>query len=620
MPVPAASGHTSSLTRMLAAFVREHWRAYGAAAAMLSCIATMTVWIPRQVGHVVDTLVAGGLQGPALVEQLGLLVVAGLAIYLLRVGWRLLLFKAAYQLGARLRTRLFTRLALQGPAYFQQQRTGDLMALATNDIDAVEQAAGEAMLAGFDGTQTLLLVLAMMTVAIDWRLGLAALVPFPLMGVAFWWISGHLHQAAQDSLTRFGDLNQQVQESLAGVRTLRALGLVSRSERRFAELAEHAAEAAFRSQRWEAAYEPAVGMTLGLATAIALAVGGWLVARHEISIGQLTAFTMYLGQLIWPMFAAGWVLALLERGRAAWARLTPVLDAPLTLADEGRAALPAHATLRAEGLGFSFPGAKRPALAGLDLTLAPGRTLGIVGATGSGKSTLVRLLLRQAEPDAGRLTLGGVPLPELPLATLRAHIAWVPQEPFLFSASVADNIALARAGATPADIEAAARLAAVHDDIARLPGGYATEVGERGVTLSGGQRQRVAIARALLSQGSAGPSPASLTPSGGGGDEAPNWGPTSSPLLVLDDALSAVDTGTETAILEHLRELRAARPDRSVIVIAHRLSAVMDADEILVLKQGHVIERGTHQQLLALGGWYASQWRYQQIEASLEAA
>ena len=279
--------------------------------------------------------------------------------------------------------------------------------------------------------------------------------------------------------------------------------------------------------------------------------------------------------------------------RQAWARLAPVLDAPLTLADEGRTPLPADTTLRAEGLVFSFPGARRPAVEGLDFELPPGRTLGIVGATGSGKSTFVRLLLRQAEPDAGRLSLGSVPLPELPLATLRAHIAWVPQEPFLFSATVAENIALARPQATPAEIEAAARLAAVHDDIARLPHGYATEVGERGVTLSGGQRQRVAIARALLAE---------------------------APLLVLDDALSAVDTGTETAILQHLRELRAARPDRSVIVIAHRLSAVMEADEILVLRQGQVIERGTHEALLQRGGWYASQWRYQQIEASLESA
>lgn len=588
-----AAPEPTSLSRLLGAFVREHWRAYAAAGAMLSCIAVMTVWIPRQVGHVVDALVAGRLQGEGLLQQLALLVVAGLVIYLLRAGWRLTLFKAAFRLGARLRTRLYARLALQGPAWFQAQRTGDLMALATNDIDTVEQAAGEAMLAGFDGSQTLILVLAMMTLGIDWRLGLAALVPFPLMGLAFWWISQHLHTAAQDSLTRFGDLNQQVQESLAGVRTVRALGLVARSEQQFHALADRAAEASFRSQRWEASYEPAVGMTLTAATAIALAVGGWLVSRHEISIGQLTAFTMYLGQLIWPMFAAGWVMALLERGRAAWARLAPVLDAPLTLADAGRAVLPPAAPLQASTLTFSFPGASRPAVEQVDFMLAPGRSLGIVGATGSGKSTLVRLLLRQAEPDAGRLTLGGVPLPELPLATLRAHIAWVPQEPFLFSASVADNIALARPGATPAEVEAAARLAAVHDDITRLPAGYATEVGERGVTLSGGQRQRVAIARALLSD---------------------------APVLVLDDALSAVDTGTETAILDHLRALRAARPDRSVIVIAHRLSAVMDADEVIVLRQGQVIERGTHEQLVAAGGWYASQWRYQQIEASLDAA
>ena len=582
-----------SLTRMLAGFVRQHWRAYAASALMLSCIAAMTVWIPRQVGHVVDGLVAGHLRGAALLPQLAGLVAAGSAIYLLRVGWRLALFKAAYRLGALLRTRLFARLALQGPSYFQAQRTGDLMALATNDIDAVEQAAGEAMLAGFDGSQTLLLVLAMMTLGIDWRLGLAALLPFPLMAAAFWWISRHLHQAAQDALNRFGDLNQQVQESLTGVRTLRALGLTSASEARFGALAEHAAEASHRSQRWEAAYEPAVGMTLALATAIALAGGGWLVAHRELTIGQLTAFTMYLGQLIWPMFAAGWVLALLERGRAAWARLAPVLEAPLTVADHGTQGLPRPAAWVAEGVSFTFPGAKRPALDAVSFTLAPGRTLGIVGATGAGKSTLVRLLLRQSEPQSGRLTLGGVALPELPLATLRHQLAWVPQEPFLFSATVAENMALAKPHATPAEIEVAAQRAAVHEDIARLPRAYATEVGERGVTLSGGQRQRVAIARALLSEAD---------------------------LLVLDDALSAVDTGTETAILEHLRQLRGARPDRSVIVIAHRLSAVMDADEVIVLKQGRVIERGTHAELLALGGWYAAQWRYQQIEASLEAA
>ena len=581
-----------TLTQMLAGFVRRHWRAYASAAAMLAIIAMLTVWIPRQVGHVVDGLVAGSLRGQGLLVQLGLLVGASASIYLLRVGWRLSLFAAAYRLGQQLRTRLYERLTLQGPAFFQAKRTGDLMALATNDIDAIEMAAGDALLAAFDGSLTLALVLTMMTFGVDWRLGLAALLPFPLMGFAFWKISEHVHVAWQSSLGRFSGLNQHVQEGLAGVRTVRALGLVDRNVRQFSELAAGAAEASYRAQRWEAAYEPAVGMTLGLATVIALGLGASLVARSELTIGQLTSFTMYLGQLIWPMFAAGWVLSLLERGRAAWGRLAPVLEAPLTLDDSGTAELPARAEIRFEHLRLRYPEADRPAVEDLQLALRPGQTLGLVGPTGAGKSTVLRLLLRQFEPDQGQVLIDGRPLTEFRLASLRQAIAWVPQEPFLFSASVADNIALAKPDASRAQIEQAARMAAVHDDVLRLPQAYDTEVGERGVTLSGGQRQRVAIARALLSD---------------------------APILLLDDALSAVDTGTETQILDHLRTLRAKRPERSVIIVSHRLSAVMEADHIAVLRQGRITEQGSHDELLERQGWYAQQWRYQQLEASIEA-
>jgi len=581
-----------TLTRMLAGFVRRRWRAYGSAAVMLAAIALLTVWIPRQVGQVVDGLAAGALRGPALLHQLALLAAAGLAIYLLRVGWRMALFAASYGLGRELRTQLYARLTLQGPAFFQARRTGDLMALATNDIDAIEMAAGDALLAAFDGSLTLLLVLAMMTLGVDWQLGLAALLPFPLMAFAFWKISDHVHLAWQSSLARFSDLNQHVQEGLAGVRTVRALGLVERNARQFGERAASAAEASFRAQRWEAAYEPAVGMTLGLGMAIALGFGGWRVAHSELSIGQLTSFTMYLGQLIWPMFAAGWVLSLLERGKAAWERLSPLLDAPLTLEDRGTAPLPARPAIHFEGLGFAYPQAAAPALKDLTLALHPGQTLGIVGPTGAGKSTLLRLLLRQFEPGQGQVLIDGRPLPDFTLASLRTAIAWVPQEPFLFSASVAENIALARPEASRDEIQQAARLAAVDDDIRRLPQGYDTEVGERGVTLSGGQRQRVAIARALLSE---------------------------APILLLDDALSAVDTGTETQILDHLRELRAARAERSVVIVSHRLSAVMEADHIVVLRGGRIVEQGRHAELVEQAGWYAQQWRYQQLEASIEA-
>jgi ATP-binding cassette, subfamily B, multidrug efflux pump len=578
-----------SLSRLIGGFVLRHWRAYAASGVMLFGIAVLIVWLPRQVGRMVDALVARQLHGDALLREVGLLLAAGVAIYGLRVAWRLQLYSAAYRMGVELRTRLYQRLALQGPRFFQTRRTGDLMALATNDVDAVEMAAGEAMLAGFDGTLTLVLVVGMMTLGVDWRLGLVVLLPFPAMALSFWWISRHVHDASRQALNVFGQLNDHVQETLSGVRTLRALGLEARSSHRFAQLAKDAADASFQSQRWEATYEPAVGFTLTAAIVLALGFGGWLVWRGEMTVGQLTSFGMYLGQLIWPMFAAGWVLALIERGRAAWGRLEPVLAEPLTVDDHGRIDSVLPGPIDVQDVHFSYPGQAAPALHGVSLHLHAGQTLGLVGPTGAGKSTLLKLLLRQWAPQQGVIRWGELPLADYTLAALRAGIAWVPQEAFLFSASVAENIALARPDATREQIEAVARQAAVHDDIQRLPQGYDTPVGERGVTLSGGQRQRVAIARALLAD---------------------------APMLLLDDALSAVDTVTEAQILGALSD---ARQGRTVIIASHRLSTLLDADQIVVLRHGQVTERGTHRELVDHHGWYATQWRVQQLEASLDA-
>jgi ATP-binding cassette subfamily B multidrug efflux pump len=488
-----------------------------------------------------------------------------------------------------LRERLYGRLALQGAGFYQHQRTGNLMALATNDIDAVEMAAGEGMLAAFDGTLTLVLVVAAMWVGVDARLAAAALLPFPFMALSFWWLSRHVHEASRRSLERFGALNDHVQETLSGVRTVRALGLQARSEAQFSQLATGAAQASFDAQRWEAAFEPALGFTLSAATALTLGVGGWLIWQGQLTVGQLTQFSLYLGQLIWPMFAAGWVLSLIQRGKAAWGRLQPVLDMPLSVDDHGSIAQVAPGPLSAQGVQFRYPGQGRFALDGVSFDLQPGRTLGLVGPTGAGKSTVLRLLLRHHAPEAGGLRWTGLDLRDYTLDALRAAIAWVPQEAFLFSAPVAENMALARPGATREEIVQAAKLAAVHEDVVRLPHGYDTPVGERGVTLSGGQRQRVALARALL---------------------------TDSPLLLLDDTLSAVDTDTEARILAHLRQ---ARSGRTTIIVSHRLSAVADADEIVVLREGRVAEQGGHAALLAANGWYARQWRYQQLEASLDA-
>lgn len=591
-PTPARTPHDRGLGALVRDFMRSHAVDYAAAAVMLALIATTIVWMPRQIGRLVDGLVSRELHGPQLLTGVGWLVAAGLAVYGLRVAWRIRLYSASYRMGVDLRAALQARLSVQSPRFYQGHGTGELMALATNDVDAIEMAAGEAVLAGFDGSLTFALVLFAMVAGVDARLAAVAMLPFPFMAFAFWRISTRVHEHSRRALDGFGGLNDHVQETITGIRTLRALGLEGVSARRFSALAHSAGDAALRAQRWEAAYDPAIGIALSGAAALSLSYGGWLVWRDELSIGQLTSFGLYLAQLVWPMFAAGWVLALWVRGRAAWTRLSAVLEEPLEVGDAGQIGRVVPGELVLRDIRLVYPGAGAPALGGVSLCIPAGSTLGLVGPTGSGKSSLLRLLLRQWTPAGGRILWNGVPLDDYRLSALRAAIAWVPQEPMLFSTSVAENIALGSPAADRGRIEWAARLAAVHEDILRFPQGYDTLVGERGLTLSGGQRQRVAIARALLAD---------------------------APLLLLDDALSAVDADTQHRILA---QLRSQRTGRTVVVVSHRLSTLADADHIVVLRHGRVVESGTHGQLLALGveaGWYAQQWRIQQLEASLDA-
>ncbi|MFK7964373.1 MAG: ABC transporter ATP-binding protein [Burkholderiaceae bacterium] len=581
----------ASLIGMVFSYIRRNANAYALAAILLVGVALVTAWVPRKVGQTVDAFVAGDLSGGDLLAPVALLLAAGIAIYLMRVTWRIKLYGTAYWLGVSLREALYRTLAGHGPAFFQQRRTGRLMALATNDIDAIEMAAGEAFLAGFDGTLTLIVVIAMMSLGIDWRLTLIALMPFPLMALSFWWISRQVHHASRAQLEAFSKLNEQTQQTIAGVHTVRAIGLEQQTHQAFSDLTASAADAGFQELKWESAFEPAVGLTLGSAIVLVFAVGGSFLLAGELTIGELTAFTMYMGQLIWPMFAMGWVLSLIERGRAAWLRLAPVLTSPPDIDDSGSVETVPNAPLQIKHASLTYPGQTQPALQDIDLCVEPGKTIGIVGPTGAGKSSLASLVLRHYQPASGTITWGNTSIKAFTLDALRAATAWVPQEAFLFSSTLSENIALADPTASVQAIEQVARLAALHQDIAEFPAGYDTLVGERGVTLSGGQRQRVAIARALLAN---------------------------APLLILDDALSAVDTETEASILGHLRALREQQPGRSTIIISHRLSAVLDADEIVVLQSGRITARGSHTELVAESGWYARQWQYQQLEASLD--
>ncbi|OIN09206.1 ABC transporter ATP-binding protein [Oceanisphaera psychrotolerans] len=575
------------LFRQLAWFFRAHWRTYSLALIMLATVSAMNMTIPYLIGLTVDQLVAsadGEAEGRLLLLILGL----GLAVYGLRLGWRRVLFGTSYRLGNLLRRRFFERLTRQGQAFYSHHNTGDLMARATNDIDAIEVAAGEGVLSGFDGLLTLLLVLIIMFGLIDWRLALVALLPFPLMGLAFYRISNRIHHHFGAALEQFSVLNDKAQEAIAGIRLVKSMGRETIESRQFGAIAEAATLRNYQVARAEALYEPVVFLSMSAALLLTLGFGAWLIWHQQLSVGQLTSFTLYLAQLIWPMFAFGWLLNIVERGSAALTRVQDLLAIPDSVPDLGTRE-PQGADLRVEQLDFRYPDSRQPALQHVSLTLAPGQVLGIAGPTGAGKSTLLQLLMRYWEADSGQITLGAVPLAEYRLDALRRQFAYVPQDAFLFSAGIADNIAFGRPGASRQDIMEAARQACVHDDILRLPGGYDAQVGERGMSLSGGQRQRLAIARALIS---------------------------TAPVLILDDALSAVDVDTEQRILQQLRR----RQGQSCIIVSHRLSALEHADRTLVLQHGHIQQSGHHTELVKQDGWYSRMWTYQQLEARLDDA
>lgn len=569
-------------------YFRLQWRRYSIAMALLSLVALLNLLPPWISGRVVDAVAAGTLTMDDLLRQLALILLVAAFVYVFRYLWRLSLYSASYQLGALLRRRFYEHLLRQPPAFFQRHKTGDLMARATSDVNAVEMFAGEAMLAMFDGVLTGVVVLCVLLFGIDWRLTLVALLPWPLMAYWFWRINTELHAGFVSAQEQFSVLNDRAQESITGIRMVKAYGLEQRAIASFDAAALAASDANMRVARSEAKYDPVIFLTVGSSFLLAIACGAWLIHRGELSVGQLTSFTLYLGFLIWPMFAYGWLLNLLERGVVAYRRLNEVMETAPDIADTGTRDIAPNATLQWDVQAFRYPDHEQVVLANFGGRLPSGHSLGIVGVTGSGKSTFVRLLLRQYEHPQVHFRFDDVPLGDIKLESLRRHIVVVPQESFLFSTTIAANIALGNPDATPDSIAQAARLANVHDDILAFPDGYDTLVGEKGITLSGGQKQRLAIARALLMDAA---------------------------ILVLDDALSAVDVATEQQILQHLREARRAR---TTIIICHRLTAVEQADHIVVLSHGQPTEQGRHHELLATDGWYAQMYRYQQIEQAVE--
>jgi ATP-binding cassette subfamily B multidrug efflux pump len=570
-------------------YFRSQWRRYTAAILMLIGVDFLEMTIPWITGRVIDHVVEGTLTSPILWRFVAMLIAIAVAVYVMRYLWRVFLFYSSFHLAETMRQRLYAHMTRMSPQFFRQHRTGDLMARATNDISALEMTAGEGVLSGIDGLVTGVLVIAIMMLMISWKLTLLALLPFPLMAWYFMIIGKRLHVGFRDAQERFSDLNDRVQESVSGIRMVRAFGLEEQEDREFLRIADRAAEANIRVAATDSLYDPAIFITVGSSFLLCISAGAVLVESGQLTLGQLTSFTMYLGFLIWPMFAYGWLLNIVERGSAAWERIESLLLTPSPVQDTGQVSQIPDGSVQIDIASFAYPDSHAPALHDIHLRVAAGDTVGIVGATGAGKTTLISLLLRSFDDPGCAISIGGVPVQQLTLDALRGAIAMVPQDPFLFTASIAENIAMGRPDASLDEIRAVAQLASIDKDILRFPDAYDTLVGERGITLSGGQKQRIAIARALL---------------------------LDAPILILDDALSAVDVATERNILMHLRQVRAGRTS---FVLCHRLSAVEDASEIIVLSHGSVTERGTHQALLAQRGWYAQMHDYQKLERTVES-
>ncbi|EGR4673705.1 ATP-binding cassette domain-containing protein [Vibrio parahaemolyticus] len=569
-------------------YFRQKWKHYVGSILLFAVISALQLVPPKAVGVIVDGVVDNTLETNTLIMWLLGLIVLLFTIYGCRILWRIWLFGASWELGTILRNRLYRHLSTQPPRFFERYKTGDLMARGTNDVRNIVMTAGEGVLTAADSVITGIAVLIIMVTQVSWKLTVMALLPMPFLTVIIFFIVRILHQRFRVAQEAFSSMSDMTQESLNGVRMLRAFGLENQEQQRFEDVVDDTGAKNIAVARVDARFDPAIQLTIGLSFLLSVAAGAYLVDKGEITLGDLTAFTMYLGLMIWPMLAFAFLFNILERGSAAWNRLQEIFDEQPEIIggtqplDEKP--LPLHIKIDAFHWSKELP----PALAVVDVTLEPGKMLGIAGPVGSGKSTLLTLLLRQHDLENGTIQFGDVKIKDAILPQWRNRFAVVNQSPFLFSKSIFDNIALGNPQATKEQVYQAAKLACIHDDIEKFPDGYQTEVGEKGITLSGGQKQRIAIARAML---------------------------LNAQVLVLDDALSAVDGRTEHQILKNLE---THYRDQALIVIAHRLTALETADEIIVLNHGHVTERGKHHSLLEHQDWYAEMFQYQKLEQAME--
>lgn len=569
-------------------FFKDYWKSYATAILALMAVALLQLIPPRIIGLVIDQIGAGIITQQSLMELLVILSLTAIGQYVLRYVWRVRIWGNAARLERIIRNRLYRHFTNMDSEFYQKYRTGDLMAHATNDVSSLRMVAGGGIVTMADSLSITVVTITAMFIVVDWRLTLLAVLPLPLLAVVSRYLGKMLHSRFRDAQEAFSDMNNKVQESLQGIKVIKTFGQEVEDTDEFKIQTENIVDKNREVYKIDSLFDPALSLIIGLSYVIAVIVGGYLIIDAEITVGEFVTFISYIGMLIWPMFAIGRLFNIIERGSASYDRIEILLNEKSSILEKDHAIkTKPSGDLEFSVDSFTYPNDKKATLKSIHFNIPKGHTLGIVGKTGSGKSSIVKLLLRDFDHYDGEIKIAGHDIREYSLDSLLHTIGYVPQDNFLFSTTIRDNIRFSDPTISQEEVEKAAKIADIHDDIIEMPDGYDTQTGERGVSLSGGQKQRVAIARALIKNPE---------------------------LMILDDSLSAVDAKTEEEILQGLRELR---DDQSTIIIAHRISSLMHADEILVLEDGVISERGTHDNLLANDGWYKEMYNKQQLEDKL---
>ena len=549
----------------------------------LSLVAVLNLIPPMVMGHVIDAITLGNLTQSDLLLNLIYLLLSAFGMYYLRYVWRMYILGTSYRLGQIMRSRLFEHFSKMSPAFYQTYRTGDLMAHATNDINALTRLAGGGVMSAVDASITALVTLLTMLFSISWQMTLVAILPLPFMAMATSRLGRRTHKAFNESQEAFSELNNKVQESVSGIKVTKSFGYQAHELDAFQEVNQLTFQKNLQTMKYDSLFDPMVLLFVGLSYVLTLLVGSFMVQEGNVTVGNLVTFISYLDMLVWPLMAIGFLFNITQRGKVSYQRIdnllsqeSPVKDpeAPISKIENGRL----------EYAIDSFSYENEETLHRIHFSLEKGQTLGLVGQTGSGKTSLMKLLLREYDVNQGAIYLDGHDIRDYRLSDLRSLMGYVPQDQFLFASSILENVRFGNPDLLLSDVEYATKLAQVYQDIMDMPQGFNTIIGEKGVSLSGGQKQRLAMARAMI-----------LNPD----------------ILILDDSLSAVDAKTEYAIIDNLK---ATRENKTTIISAHRLSAVVHADLILVMQNGQIIERGTHEDLLALDGWYAQTYQSQQLE------